>query len=381
MRVRVYNYNDIRGFSSPLSKVKSNLCTWYYSDKQKFCGNYCSRRGRHGDKFNRRCWRHKRKGAYSSTLPPIVLLMISASERTYNRDLWIRFLQKCENNGVPFELVIYHEDMTNCTVRNPQNLLSRFRPFPDIFGNVVPLRNKHGSLNFAQVYLKMLEYGTKIPHAARCIVLTERTVPIRSPVEIYKRAINSKCYIDISYNVKYGPIPPGIKGARGKPYAGVNNLCQGIYTTEFLKVALPTVRLQCDKFGLSFNGMYKIADESLYNMWCEFTGANLDEFWLLNSFLLNTPDRPIYTLRQYMDDTVENDQYSIAEIPEWRGEWKRTYVYRDLTTRELITRYDSRVERYYRGLNFAAGVSLLEVVRYIRLHKNRALFFRQVELP
>lgn len=383
MRVRVYNYNDIQGFSKPQSKVKSNLCTWYYSDKQKFCGNYCSRRGRHGNIFNRRCWRHKRRGAYSSTLPPIVLLMISASERTYNRDLWIRFLQKCELNGVPFELVIYHEDMLNCTVRSPQNLLSRFRPFPDIFGKVIPLRNSHGSLNFTQVYLKMLEYGTKIPFAARCIVLTERTVPIRSPVEIYKQAMNFKCYIDISYNVHFGPTPSSVPNQRGKPFAGVNNLCQGIFTTDFLKTALPTIRTQCEKFGISFeNGVYKVSNESLFEMWRAFTGANPSEFWLLNSYLLELKSiRPIQSLKQYMDDTVENDQYIIAEIPEWRDGWKRTYVYKDITTRELIPKFDTRVERYYRGLNLADGVSLIEIVRYIRLHKKRALFFRQVELP
>lgn len=389
MRVRVYGYNDIRAYTSATNrpaKVKSNLCSWYYLGKGKFCGNYCSRRGRHGDTFNRRCWRHRRRGGYSASLPPVVLLMISASDRTYNRELWIKFLQNCESSGTPFELVIYHEDMLKCTVRDPQNLLSRFRPFPDQFGSVVlPLKNHHGSLNFTQTCLKMLEYGTKIPHAARCIVLTERTIPIRPPVEIYKRAISSKCYLDTSYNVGYGPTPTGVEGRRGKPFAGVNNHCQGLYTTEFLRLALPTVPLQCGKFGITLgeNSVYTISDGHLFEMWRTFTGSNPSEFLLLNSFLLNSSaERPIQQLKQYMEKTVENDQHVVAEVPQWRGGWKRTYVFRDLDTRELIPRFDTRSTRYYQGLSLSTqGVSLLEIVRYVRRNKKRALFFRQVELP
>lgn len=379
--VRIYTYNDLRGYNQKLHNVKSNLCSWYYMDKKKFCGNYCSRKN---DRYNRRCWRHRRRGKYSAMLPPVILLMISASERTYNRDMWIQFLKKSEEHGVPFELVIYHEDMTNCTVRHPHNLLSRFRPFPDIFGKVLPLRGQHGGINFAQICLRMLEYGSKIPHASRCIIITERTVPIRSPVTIYKKVLTSKCHIDINYNVKYGPVPRGLPlGHRNRTFEAVNNLCQGLYTVEFLNVSLPTVQRHCEKFGITMNnGVYRVSDDDLYQSWRTFTGANLDEFWLLNSYLLDIRQpRPIQRLREFMETCPSNDVYTIAEVPQWRDGWKRTYVFRDPDRREVIPRFDSHTDRYYRGLDLRGGVSLLEIIRYLRQYKKRALFLRQVELP
>lgn len=379
--VRVYTYNDIRHFNQRQHKVNSNLCTWYYSDRKKFCGNYSSRKN---NRFNKRCWRHVRTGTPSAMLPPVILLMISASERTYNRELWIEFLRRCQEQCIPIELVIYHEDMLNCTVRSPHNLVSRFRPFPDMFGSVLPLRNQHGSINFTQIYLRMLEYGCKVPHATRCIVLTERTIPIRSPVKIYRKALASKCHIDISYNVGYGPVPRGLlQGARNKPFQGVNNLCQGLYTTEFLKLALKAVPRHCERFGIAFNkGVYTIANIEQFEQWRTFTGANPSEFWLLNSYLLDLTDaRPMQRLKQYMETCSDNDRYTIAEVPQWRDGWKRTYIFKDRVKRELIPRFDSITDRYYKGLDLKKGVSLLEIIRYLRRNKQRALFFRQVELP
>uniref|UniRef100_A0A1B6LE81 Uncharacterized protein n=1 Tax=Graphocephala atropunctata TaxID=36148 RepID=A0A1B6LE81_9HEMI len=384
--VRIYTYNDLRSYKEPLkiSRVTSNLCTWYYDDKKKFCGNYCSRRGVHGSLFNRRCWRHKRKGTYSASLPPVILLMISASERFYNRDTWINFLAKCDAKNVPLELVVYHEDMLNSTVRNAQNMISRYRPFPDIFGKVLPLKNSHGGINFAQTYIKMLEYGCKIPYAARCIVLTERTIPIRDPVKIYQRAISSQCYVDISFNVGYGPVPKGLpKGLRNKDFVGVNNLCQGLLTTEFLKLALPTVPMYCNNFGITLNnGVYKITDLNQFEAWRAFTGSNHSEFWLLNSYMIHIHGKvsqPVKQLKQYMEKTVESDKYTVAEVPQWREGWKRTFVFTDAYKRVKIPLFDSHIKRYYRDL--PREVSLVEIVRFIRRYKRRALFFRQVELP
>lgn len=309
--------------------------------------------------------------------------MISASERMYNREMWIKFLEKCEEKKVPLELVIYHEDMNNCTVRESHNMISRFRPFPDIFGKVLPLRNLHGGINFTQIYLKMLEYGCKIPHAARCIVLTERTLPIRSPVTIYKTAMASKCHIDISYNVAYGPVPMGLPvGYRGKPYSGANNLCQGLFTTEFLKAALPTLQLYYRHFGMSLNnGVYTITDPKLFDQWRRFTGANPSEFWLVNSFLLhyNQSQRPMTLLQNYMEKSDE--RYTVAEIPQWRDGWKRTFVFKSWSKSYVIPRFDTDTKRYYQGIDITSGISLKNVVRYLRRRKRRAMFFRQVELP
>lgn len=134
--INVYLYNDVKPFTKATSKVHCNLCTWYYEDKKRFCGNYCSRSAKHGFEFHRRCWRHKRN-LYSSQIPPLVLLMISSSPRIYNRHRWITFLVKCQRQAVPVELVIYHENMLKGTVRDPMNLVSRFRPFPNLFGKVL----------------------------------------------------------------------------------------------------------------------------------------------------------------------------------------------------------------------------------------------------
>lgn len=394
--VRIFKYNDIRSYirnaGEPNRKqpqVKSNLCTFYYKERNQFCGNYCSRRGAHGYAMNRRCWRHKRTGNYSASLPPLVLLMISSSERMYNRDLWIRFLCKCEDSGVPIEFVLYHEDMQRGTERHPLNLVSRFRPFPDVFGSkVLPLRNAHGGINFAQVHLRMLEYACKIPHAARCIVLTERTIPIRSPVKIYKRALASKCYADISYHVAFAKEPSSLADfrVRGKPFSAVNNHCQALFTVDFLKEALATLPLYCDKFGISRlrDGTYIVSNEPLYESWRAYTQANPCEFWLLNSYLMSiaTSLRPIAQLKKHMDETVEGDQYTVAEVPEYRDNVKRTFVFRHVTNKEHIQWYDDRAKRYYRGLSSREdGVSLIDFVRYVRKNKRRALFFRQVELP
>lgn len=386
VRIRAYAYNDLRGFNNRLHNVKSNLCTYYYKEKKRFCGNYCSRKPPHGYHFNKRCWRHK-KPKSSALIPPIVLLMISASERTYNRDIWIQFLNVCEKKNVPLQLVIYHEDMYNCTVRDPQNLVSRFRPFPDVFGRPLPLRNRHGSLNFAQIVLRMLEYGCKIPYTSRCIVLTERTVPIRPPMQIYETALSLKCYIDVSYNTAWGNAPDGLPlGPRGRPFPAVNNYCQGLYTTDFLREALPTVPSQCKWFGISLNnGLYTVTNRAVFEQWRRYIQSNPCEFWLLNSYLLyhRSHNRPLTLLQNHMQPTVTDDKYIVTHVPLWRDDVKRAVVFKSFKHKVIIPALDRVREDmgYFRGLNFNRGFSLLDVIRYMRDNKRRAMFFRQVELP
>lgn len=385
--VRFYYYNDLHGFEKSLHNVKSNLCSKYFTDKSKFCGNYVSRKV---NDVSKRCWRHPNTDV--TQRPKVLILMVSASERFYNREKWIKFLSAVQQQNVPIELVIYHEDMWNCTVRNPQNLLSRFRPFPNIFGgSILPLRRAHGGINYAQIHLKLLDYGTKLPNATRCIVITERTIPIRSPKKIYSSLIASKCYFDVSYNTSYNPknIPMGLPtGLRGKPFTAVNGHAQGLYTIEFLKAALPAVGRYFKKFGLSRNekGVYTISDPSTLEQWREFTGANTSEFWLLNSFMIQKHvDRtpfPISELKSYMDKTIENDYYPVAEIPQVRDGWKRTFVFRNENRMERIKYYDHRTRNYYKGLDMRnSGVLLRHVVKFLRRKKRRAMFFRQVELP
>lgn len=386
--MRLYYYNDLSPFKSPrLHNVRSNLCTKYYLDRKTFCGNYCSRKA---DKYNRRCWRHPLVRIREDR-PSVVLLMISASERFYNRDKWIKFLSQCEVQNVPVDLVIYHEDMWNCTVREAGNLVSRFRPFPDLFDNCVgktlSLKDSHGGINYAQVNLKMLEYGVKMPNADRCIVITERTIPLRSPRKIYETFRASKCHVDISYNVKYGPEPKGLPRApRGKPFTAANSHAQGLFTVDFLKAALPTVARQFHRFGFSrsYDSVYTVTDPHLFEQWRHFTGANPSEFWLVNSFLLEkcgSHHSPVNQLKEFMEPTKENDKYSVAEIPQWRNGWKRTFVFRDMKRKEKIKWFDERAKRYYKGVNIDKGVSLRKVLKFLRRAKRKAMFFRQVELP
>lgn len=384
--MRIHYYNDLREYKTcvrPRRKVKSNLCTMYYTDKKRFCGNYCSRKS---NKYNKRCWRHRNY----SVGPKLVLLMISSSGRVYNRELWLNFLTESEKNNVPIELVIYHEDMLNCTVRNPHNLISRYRPFPDLFGGrVIPLGGKHGTLDFAQVHLQMLEYGANIQDAVKCIVITERTIPIRSPIDIYKQVVassSSKCHFDVSYNVKFGHTPDGLpKSVRGRPFAAANNMAQGTFSVDFLKLALPTVPRHCKYFGLHLTGReYKIVNDTLYNQWCRFTGANPCEFWLVNSFLIEEHLKggvPMRALGQLMEKSNSKERYSVAEIPEWRDGVKRTFVFRQsMSAKQRVPPFNSRVAAYYRGLNFNR-LTLRDTINFLQKNKRKALFFRQVELP
>lgn len=375
----VEQYNDIGEFSKPACKVKtrirSNLCTFYYRDRLKFCGNYCSRKQ---CKFNNRCWRHN---ISRSNEPAVVLLMISSSDVIYNRDLWIKFLMMSQEQGANIHFVIYHKNMLNCTVRQPDNLISRYRPFPDLFDFI--LETDHGGVKYTQVYFKLLEYACKIPNTTRCVVLTERTIPIQPPMYVYNTAIGSKCNIRVSFNVAFSDPPPNLPvGPRGKPFGAVNNSAQGLFTTEFLKAALPTVPVHCLSFGISLNryGVYRVTDRNLLNKWRDFTGGNPDEFWLLNSYLIhifNKRKRPLNKLKGYLEMPRLGDSYTVAEIPEWRNNIKRTYIFKHINKKKLIPVGDI-TRTYYKGLD--RRVSLLDIIRYIRKNKKRALFFRQVEL-
>lgn len=386
--MRIYTYNDVAPYAKAVrfTRPKSNLCAWYYADRKRFCGNYCSRSGKHGDVFNRRCWRHKRHGNYSKSLPPVVILMITSAARIYNRDMWVKYLYESAKHGVPFELVIYNEHMSNGTVRHPQNLLSRFRPFPDLFDTTVA--PGHGDITYTQVYLDMLQYGSSIPNASRCVVVTERTAPIRSPIEAYRLITGSKCVLDVSYNVKYGPAPPLLPyGTRGKRFEAVNNKAQGTFTVAFLKEALPSVVEQCAHFGLSYDGdRYTVVDPLKLEQWRRYTAANLDEFLLLNSYLLAVSSiRPIVSLRRHMQDTPKDDHLVVAEIPEYRDNLKRTFVFTSPDKTVRVPFFDNHMYGYLRGLRWVGKrymqTSAGDVINYLLSTKKFPVFFRTLELP
>lgn len=398
----IYRYNDVTHYRvSQRSVVRSNLCSLYFVKKQRFCGNYCTRYNFEVSRYHRRCWRHiRRRGA---GLPPVILLMI-VCDQIYNKTRWLKFMDECEQNNVPIELVVYEKHMFKCTVRHPWNFISRFRPIPELYNTVqrtYSLRDSHGGTNYATAYTDMLAYGSTIPHAICCIVITERTVPIRSPLEIYKRAttIVPKCALNPSYNVSFHThCPPSSlpKLGRGKPFQLVNNKAQALYSTHFIKEALPTLRTYYKYFGLQYSNTqgYSIKDHRLYTQWQQCTGAMLDEFWLLNSYLLHlwykkNSQRPIGELKtKYMDNGLpENDNIIVAEIHEYRDNVIRSTLFKDVFTikkiRSLNKSYHSLM-RYYNALGIlhrgGMKVNLAHVLSFLRAHKKNALFFRSVEM-
>ena len=273
----VYRYDDGKHFTltKPLrSAIRSNLCSMYFVKKKRFCGNYCTRYKFGVDRYHGRCWRHIKKR--SGYLPPIVLLMI-ISDRIHNKSRWLHFIEECDRNNVPIELVVYEKNMFKCTVRHAWNFISRFRPIPELYHavqRVHGLHDSHGQMNYATVYTDMLAYGSSIPHALCCIVITERTIPIRTAIEIYRSAIMiaPKCAVDPSYNVSFDVhCPPSSLPtlARGKQFTLVNNKAQGLFSVAFLKESLPTLRKYCEYFGLQYSHEkgYTVKDRRLYEQW------------------------------------------------------------------------------------------------------------------
>ncbi|KAG8270779.1 hypothetical protein J6590_077631 [Homalodisca vitripennis] len=123
----------------------------------------------------------------------------------------------------------YNNIRMSVSVKESMNSLSRFRPFPYLFGkSILILRNAHSSPIFTHIFWSLLMCGCSIPHAAKCIVLTGLSIPIRI---LYRRVLRSQCYINISCNHTK---------KRSKPFE-----------TEFLEYALPTEPLECETFGLS----------------------------------------------------------------------------------------------------------------------------------
>lgn len=281
--------------------------------------------------------------------------------------------------------------MLNGTVRHPQNMISRFRPFPDFFNRTVT--PSHGGVEYMQVYLDMLQYSCSLPFTIGCVVVTERTIPIRGPIALYRLALKSKCCIDISYNVKFGPMPPGLPTrSRGKTFEAVNNKAQGLFTTAFLKESLPTVSQQCERFGLSFDGRnYTATDPALLDTWCKYTGGNLDEFLLLNAYLLSMEAaerhqalRSVSKLKQFMENTPRNDYLFVAEVQQWRNNTKRTYIFTSTDRIEHIQRYDRQAYQYLRGLPWSGNVlkvSAGDIIKFLLSKKKYPCFFRSIELP
>lgn len=209
----VVHYRTVQTTSS--RPLKSNLCSRYFADRRRFCGNYCSRYRFDVSPYHRRCWRHIRRRG--TGLPPVVLLMIVSSDRIFNKSRWLHFIDECERNNVPIELVVDEANMYNCTVHRPSNFISRFRPIPELYPYVrrtLHIQDSHARMNHTTVYTDMLTYGSAIPHAVCCIVITERTFPIRSPMDIYRTAtdLTPKCALPPSYYVRFhADCPPSTR--------------------------------------------------------------------------------------------------------------------------------------------------------------------------
>ena len=355
------NHNDVNAYKNFCFKNKkthfSNLCTKYMKEKTRFCGNYCHQKH---DIFNRRCWRHK--NTFDSKLSPVIILMI-VSDQFYNKNIWLQFLASCEKHNVPIHLVLYNEYMYRGTVRHSQNLLSRFRPVSKVFlkkYHILTLKNNHAGIKYSTIYFDMLKYATDIPNANKCIVITEKTIPIRSPKTLYKTVLSyNKSVLDLSYNVKFSKhIPRSLPlGNRKKCFELVNNRAQCLYSVLFLKSALPTLSLYGKYFGVEEKGKsgLQITNLSLLKEWESYTASMLDEFWLLNSYIihlyLNKENCPIKFIKTNVESSLpNNDRLVVADIPEWRDKLRRSFIFTTFKSKESIERFDDYSKMYYKEL-------------------------------
>lgn len=393
----ITNYPDARHYlvaPRPKSRPKSNLCTWYFADKLKFCGNYCSRRP---SAYHSRCWRHNLTIRRSHR--PVIIVMITADGSIYNKSIWLKFITKCQEKDVPLRLVLYAERMFNATVRHPWNFISRFRPVPDLYGarGDISLINAHGGMRYATVVMDMLRYACNVDSPKCCILITERTIPIRTPVTVYKQAASygDKCVLDPSYNVRFsGDILPLPRRRGNMEFGLVNCRGQGLLSCKFLQEALPTLRPYCRYFGLGWDRqerVYSVTNRDLFEKWTQYVGANPDEFWLLNSYLIylhneRSVRRPISVLKQHMYNLPANDNTIISEIHEYRDNVKRSAVFRSMLGVTNIEPAENYAKRYYAGMrgNDDGGrvisTHLYRILRFLRKHKKRVLFFRSVQL-
>lgn len=392
--------------SKSKSRPKSNLCTKYLSEKGKFCGNYCTNKSKYQD----RCWLHRRWHIRKAKdqlciqqkvrRPRIVIVMITTNGSIFNKSRWLNFLSQCEEYDIPITLAIYADEMYKTTVRHPWNFISRFRPIPSMYRSRpdISLINSHGGMSYVNVVMNMLEYVSGMEDVQSCILVTERTIPIHSAKTIYKSAISykEKCVIDPDYNVRWSSIkPPTLPHRRGgKDFEIVNNRGQGLLSVKFLKEALPTLAPYCDRFGLIWNKkekMYKVNNEDLFNTWIEYAGGFPDEFWLLNSYLFHLADaavepNPLRKLHQYMLHPNTDDKLIITEVAERPGLVKRSIVFKTMDKIVTVKVADKIDSIYYRGLkgndekNKTITTNLQSLIRFLRKHRKRCLFFRNVEL-
>ncbi len=155
-------YNDLASYGRvrKVHNVRSNLCSWFVAASDRFCGNYCVKASKK-DVNLRYCWRHA--SLFRKSEDTLVLIMIVSAKQIFNRNVWKRFIHECQIERVPIHMLIYHELMNNGTVRENDNLISRFRPVPARFGQkCVSLQSAHGHARYMSVYLKLLNYAYQI---------------------------------------------------------------------------------------------------------------------------------------------------------------------------------------------------------------------------
>lgn len=382
--VDAYKYNNIRSNKKRRYDF-SNLCSKYIPSKKRFCGNLCHQKNQI---FNRRCWMHKK--VFSNLLPPVVIIMI-VSDKIYNKRMWLNFLVSCDKHNVPLELLIYNEYMYKGTVRNGYNLISRFRPVAKVFlkkYHIFSLENKHASITYANVYYDMLKYVTEIPKVQKCFVITETSIPIRTPKTLYNTTMSlSTCALDISYNVKYSNKIPNslpLRG-RGKNFELVNHRAQCMYTITFLKDALPTLSMYSKYFGIrECKDGYEIIKPKLLRDWEDYTASMLDEFWLINSYIIhlysNNEPYPIKYIKNNLESNLPKmDRLVVADFPEWRNNIRRSFRFESFEKEYCLKIFDTYSKKYF-GLvkNDKISTSLNKIINYLRSNKKNVLFFRSV---
>lgn len=77
----------------------------------------------------------------------ICKLTLTSSNRTYNKETQIQFLSGCESSSVSTEFVIDNENILKGTVRNLQNMVSRFWQIPSLFIRTVYDKHYYDTIN------------------------------------------------------------------------------------------------------------------------------------------------------------------------------------------------------------------------------------------
>lgn len=173
----------------------------------------------------------------------------------------------------------------------------------------------------------------------------------------------------------------------------VNNKAQALCFDEFIKEALFTLPTYWEYFGLEYSSKdgYTVTDRALFDQWKRCTGVMVDEFWLLNLYLLHlyiegqNSRRPTAELKaKHMGNTLPtNDKIIVAEVQEYRDSVIQRFFFSDLSTMKrlrTLVRAQHTMIHCYNELGIVKYEQIANVLTFLRAKQQNALFFRFVQM-